>query len=82
MESKKTRLHPRNKCDTITVGIIYMCVVKKKIQQKKRSKQKNEGKYDTQRTEKQNIMTNRNLTCAIIERTKKKFSHHMIKCCN
>lgn len=49
---------------------------------KKRSKQKkNEGKYDTQRTEKKNIMTNTNLTCAIIER-KKKISHHMKKCCN
>jgi hypothetical protein len=33
--------------------------------------------------ENKNIMTNRKLTCTVVERKeKKKISHHMIKCCN
>jgi len=43
---------------------------KTKIQQEKRKQ--TEGKYDTQQTEKENMMTNVKITCVIIE-TKKKF---------
>ncbi len=52
MESKKTtRLHPRNKCDTIYRRYyIYICVVKDTARNKKKKKPKEIGEYDTQRT--------------------------------
>jgi hypothetical protein len=75
MESKKTRLHPRNKCDTIYRGYyiyIYTCS-KRKIQQEKKQQNRREIEHAT--NEKENIMTNTKLTCTVVEREEKKTFH-------